>query len=111
MAEINVTQREPVVLVEVNGRVDSSNANELGEALMELIDGGHRHLVVNLTGVDYMSSAGLRELVSPLKRVRRENGDIRLVQPSPRVREVLELTGLDTIFQIYESSPEALDSY
>ncbi len=111
MAEIQVTQREPVVLVEVNGRVDSSNANELGETLMELIDDGHRHLVVSLTGVDYMSSAGLRELVSPLKRVRRENGDIRLVQPSPRVREVLELTGLDTIFQIYESSSEALASY
>ncbi len=111
MAEINVTRREQVTLVEVNGRVDSSNADELGGTLMDLIEQGQHWLVVDLSSVDYMSSAGLRELVSPLKRVRHEKGDIRLVQPSPRVSEVLEMTGLDTIFQIYSSQSEALGSY
>jgi anti-anti-sigma regulatory factor len=52
----------------------------------------------------------LREIVSALKKVR-GHGDVRLAQPSPRVREVLEMAGLDTIFQIFPSQVEAVGSY
>jgi anti-sigma B factor antagonist len=58
-----------------------------------------------------MSSAGLRELVNALKKVKRANGDLRLAQPSRRVREVMEMAGLDTIFLIFETSAEAVESY
>jgi anti-sigma B factor antagonist len=111
MIEINTSEQQHVVLVEVSGRVDSMNANQLGEALMAEIDNGHIQLVLDLAGVDYMSSAGLREIVSSLKRVKRASGDLRIAQPSERVREVLEMAGLDTIFHIYETQVEAVGSY
>jgi anti-sigma B factor antagonist len=111
MIDINVSGVEQITLVEVSGRVDSMNANELGVALANEIDGGRTLIVLDLAGVDYMSSAGLRELVNSLKRAKRATGDLRLAQPSERVREVLEMAGLDTIFQIFETQTEAVGSF
>jgi anti-sigma B factor antagonist len=107
---INVSEHDSVTLVEVSGRIDSMNANQLGEALSNTIDGGHLNMVLDLANVEYMSSAGLREIVSALKKVRGK-GDLRLAQPSHRVREVLEMAGLDTIFQIYPTQAGAVGSY
>ncbi len=107
---INISAHEQVTLVEVGGRIDSMNAHQLGEALSAEIDRGHIRIVLDLANVDYMSSAGLREIVSALKKVR-GTGDVRLSQPSPRVQEVLEMAGLDTIFQIFPSRGEAVGSY
>jgi anti-anti-sigma factor len=111
MIDISISGLAEVTLLQVKGRVDSLNANQLGEALSTEIDGGSIHLVLDLAGVDYMSSAGLREIVAALKKVKRATGDLRLAQPSDRVREVLEMAGLDTIFQIYPTQTEAVDSY
>jgi anti-sigma B factor antagonist len=111
MIDINVSERDGATLVEVSGRIDSMNANQLGEALSNEIDGGRIRLVLDLSGVDYMSSAGLREIVASLKKVKRATGDLRIAQPSERVREVLEMAGLDTIFQIFPTQGEALGSY
>jgi anti-sigma B factor antagonist len=110
MMNINVTAHNSVTLIEVNGRIDSMNANQLGDALSSEIDGGHIQLVLDLANVEYMSSAGLREIVSALKKVRGK-GDVRIAQPSHRVREVLEMAGLDTIFQIYPTQAGAVGSY
>ena len=109
--EIKVSELKRVTLFEVSGRVDSSSAAQLGEALNTAIDGGRNQLVIDVSGVDYMSSAGLREMVAALKRVRRGTGDIRLASPSDRVKEVLELAGLDTVFEVFGSQVEAVGSF
>ncbi len=111
MVDINITRHNQVTLVEVSGRVDSMNAGQMGTALAEQIDDGHIRLVLDLAQVDFMSSAGLRELVNTLKKVKRAAGDMRLSQPSARVREVLEMAGLDTIFLIFDTQPEAVASF
>ena len=109
--QINVSEMKRVRLFEVAGRVDSVNANEFGAALDEALRDGKRNLVLDLSGVEYMSSAGLREMVRVLKQVRREGGDLRLAALSERVQEVLELAGLDTIFEIYPTQVEAVGSF
>ena len=115
MIDVNVTGRGKddgdVTLVEVSGRIDSMNANQFGEALIGEIDSGKMHIVLDLASVDYMSSAGLREIVSALKKVKRGQGDLRISQPSERVLEVLEMAGLDTILQIFPSQDDALNSF
>ena len=111
MSEIKVSELKRVTLMEVTGRIDSTNANQLGEALNGSIDNGRNQLVLDLSGVEYMSSAGLREMVSALKRVRKGTGDLRLANPSERVKEVLELAGLDTIFEVYNTQVEAVGSF
>lgn len=109
--EVTVTEMNRVDLITVNGRVDSSNASQLGEKLNQQIDTGSVNLVVDLSGVEYMSSAGLRELVAGLKRVKKDGGDLRLCNPSDRVREVLDLAGLSTIFEIYDNQVAAVGSF
>lgn len=110
MISVNVTEMNHVTLLEVHGRVDSMNANQLGEAISVEIDSGHMLLVLDLAGVDYMSSAGLREIVNALKKVK-PRGDLRIAQPTERVLEVLEMAGLNTIVKIFESQSEAVSSY
>jgi anti-sigma B factor antagonist len=111
MLVINVSGMDNSSVVEVNGRVDSMSANQLGDALSNVIDDGHVKLVLDLSGVEYMSSAGLREIVTAVKKVKRASGDLRLAQPSDRVREVLEMAGLDTIIRIFPTQGDAINSY
>ncbi len=109
--DIRSSELKRVTLFEVSGRIDSTNANELGEALNAAIDAGRTQIVIDLSSVEYMSSAGLRELVAALKKVKRGTGDLRLASPSERVMEVLELAGLDSIFEIYPNQVEAVGSF
>lgn len=109
--EIRTSELKRVTLFEINGRIDSTNATELGDALNAAVDAGRAQIVVDLSNVEYMSSAGLRELVTALKKVKRGTGDLRLAAPSERVMEVLELAGLDSIFEIYSNQVEAVGSF
>ena len=109
--DVTISEMRRVTLVEVSGRVDSTNATQLGETLLSQIDAGRYQLVIDLSSVDYMSSAGLREMVSAVKKVRQFNGDLRIATPSDRVREVLDLAGLSAIFQIFPTQVDAVGSY
>lgn len=111
MLEVNVAGLENATLIEVSGRVDSMTANLLGEALSNPIENGKVNIVLDLAGVDYMSSAGLREIIAALKKVKRASGDLRIAQPSSRVMEVFEMAGIDTLVRIFSSRVEAVESY
>jgi anti-sigma B factor antagonist len=110
MVQVEISDQQQITIIEAAGRIDSSNASELGQALNQVIGRGRAQLVLALAKVDYMSSAGLRELVGALKRLQ-GNGDLRLANPSERVLEVLEIAGLDTIFKIYATVSAAVESY
>lgn len=108
---ISVESLKRVELVTVSGRVDSSNASQFEGGLKELTGKGRSNLVLNLAGVTYMSSAGLRTLVSTLKECKRSGGDVRLASPSERVSEVLSLAGLDSLFKVYDEDTSAVGSF
>ena len=100
-----------ILVIEAGGRVDSASAEQLGSFLQYEIDSGSCYLVLDLQSVDGMGQDGLWEMVSALKRARRAKGDLRLAGPSDRVRDALELSGLNEIFRIYESQADAVSSY
>jgi anti-sigma B factor antagonist len=75
--EISTSELKRVTLFDIRGRIDSTNAAELGDALNAAIDAGRTQIVLDLSNVEYMSSAGLRELVTALKKVKRGTGDLR----------------------------------
>ena len=108
---ISVESMKRVDLVTVHGRIDSSNATQFEGSLKELTGNGRHNLVLNLAGVSYMSSAGLRSLVSTLKECKKRSGDMRLASPSERVAEVLKLAGLDSLFFVYEDDTAAVGSF
>lgn len=109
--DIQFAEQDSVALVQVSGRVDSMTAVQFGEALAEPIEQGMVNVVLDLAGVEYMSSAGLREIVAALKRAKRASGDLRIAQPTDRVLEVFEMAGLDTILQIFPTQMDAMGSY
>lgn len=109
--EISVENYKRAALVKVSGRVDSSNAAEFDTALKEIINEGQHNIVVEMSDVNYMSSAGLRAIVAAHRESRKRNGDVRLAVPSERVSEVLSLAGLDSIFNIYEDTTAAVGSF
>ena len=112
---INVEKLKRAVMITVEGRIDSTNASELDDVLKETINEGSNSLVVNLSKVEYMSSAGLRALVSALRECKKKRGDLVISDPSARVSEVLELAGLTTgptpLFTIYENDASAIGSF
>lgn len=108
---ITVESLKRVDLVTLSGRVDSSNANRLDEVFKEIFDNGRSSIVLELSGVNYMSSAGLRSLVSALRECNKRRGDLRLAKISERVSEVLSLAGLDSLFQSFEDTTTAVGSF
>lgn len=112
---INVEHMKRVTLVTVAGRVDSSNAAELDNTLKETMNDGNYNIVLNLSDVNYMSSAGLRALVSALRECKKHRGDVRLSEPSERVAEVLDLAGLTVVeaplFQVFDNNMAAVGSF
>jgi len=90
-------------VVEVGGEIDVYTAPKLREQLVELINSGHYHLIVNLEGVDFLDSTGLGVLVGALKRVRAHEGSLLLVCTQERLLKIFRITGLAKVFPIYES--------
>lgn len=101
------TERGTAVL-EVGGEVDIYTAPKLREKLVELVESGNHRIVVDLEGVGFMDSTGLGSLVAGLKRVKEREGEMALVCTRDPVLKVLVITGLDRVFAIHESVPQAL---
>ena len=111
MLEITTENFKRVDMITAVGRIDGSNAGELETAFTALTDDGRYQIVAELSGVEYMSSAGVRALVATMRECKKHRGDLRIANPSDRIQEVLSLAGLDSIFQIYEDAPSAVGSF
>ncbi len=101
--------RPPFTVLAVKGEIDVYSAPRLRERLVELVSEGHRQIVVDLEGVDFLDSTGLGVLVGGLKRVRSHDGDLSLVCTQSRILKVFEITGLTTVFSIAGSVDEATE--
>jgi len=110
--EVEKKQLKRVDLLHVSGRVDGSSAPKLATAIQEAIDAERFRIVVDLGEVSYISSAGLRVLVSGLKSCKRWNrGDLRLARLQGPIAEVFDMAGLTPLFKIYEDPVEAVGSF
>src|SRR6478609_9042888 len=87
----------------VSGELDMATAPAVRERLHALLADGHERLIVDLDNVGFLDSTALGVLVGVLKRVRTQDGDLRLVCNAPRVRKVFEITRLDQAFTISDS--------
>lgn len=107
--DIETKQLKRASLVKVSGRVDSSNAPDLEKALHELMEQGQFRIVVDMSGLNFISSAGLRVLISTAKTCRRWNrGDVYLAALPQPIMETFELAGLTRVFRIFPDVVEAV---
>ncbi len=98
---------EQTAIVDLAGEMDVYTTPQAKAAMLDLLEKGYHHLVVNLRQTDYLDSTALGVLVGTLKRVRERGGDLRLVAPSPRIRRLFEITRLINVFPIDASEQEA----
>jgi anti-anti-sigma factor len=98
-------------VVNVNGHVDALTAPELSKVLLGQITAGHANLVVNLIGVEFMSSAGLRTLLGAVKEARSHGGDLRIASTNPGIDKVLKMSGFHNIAKVFASQDEAVSSF
>jgi anti-sigma B factor antagonist len=83
----------------------------LRAALRDRVPEGLRKVVLNLAGVSYIDSSGLGELVCSYRELRENGGDVKLVRPTPKTRELLQITKLITIFDTFEEESIAVASF
>lgn len=98
-------------ILKLFGLIDSATSFYLESKLDELIVAERVRLVIDLTEVDYISSAGWGIFVSEIKGLREKGGDIKLAGMTPEVRDVFELLEFDTLLTPYESATDALMAF
>jgi anti-sigma B factor antagonist len=98
----------PYAVVSVSGEVDVATAPELRHQLLELVSAGKTKVIVNLGAVGFLDSTGLGVLVSTVKRLRSDGGDLAVICASAQILRVFEITGLTSVFAIHDTLAAAL---
>jgi anti-sigma B factor antagonist len=109
--KISNRQITDVTILDVSGRVVAGEVTLLRDSVRNLIARGENNILLNLADVPYVDSAGIGELVSALVAVRRQSGCLGLFNLSRRVRDVLGIVKLLTVFQVFASEAEALATF
>lgn len=107
--ELSVDKRSHLTVVSVVGSVDSADSGAFMDFLSELIDAGEICLVVDLSGMDFISSMGLGVFVRIYTRLREAGGFLRLARPAPLILQLIKVTALDRLLPIYETLEQALE--
>ena len=106
-----------VDLLTVTGRLDAASAPQLKQQIDTLFEQGRYRLVLDLAHLEYVASPGLRVLIEARKRARDrkltdiEGGDVRIANLPPRIKEVFDLTGFTSLFEIYNDTTAAVGSF
>jgi len=108
--EITSRKEKHVTIVSVSGRIDAITAPDFEKNLDGLITSGERKLLINLSGLGYISSAGLRSILSSAKKLKTLSGEILFTGLQGPVEEVFQISGFKSIFKIFPSEAEALDN-
>jgi len=108
---IAVRENSEVVVVEVEGEFAEQGADEFGRVIGSLIEKNQVCVVLNLKRAKWTSLRSLKWLVGYLKRIRQQNGDLKLASPNPYLTSLLELTGTLYLFDVYPSVEDALESF
>jgi len=97
-------------VIELGGEVDLYTAPEFKERLVELIEGGKKQIVVDLSTATFIDSTTLGVLVGGVKRLRPAGGGLALVCSDQNITKIFEITGLDRVFPIHDTREAALSS-
>ncbi len=98
---LQVTSSGDFKIVGVTGRIDTTNAGEFERPLIDLIEGGASHIILDCAGLNYISSSGLRVFLVIQKRILGLKGSFRLCNLQPGIREIFDISGFSSIFTVF----------
>lgn len=110
---MNITEREQngVSVFVLDGRVDSEGAVDLDLALQTAVTEGKHKMILDMSQVRYINSAGLRTLADILTQNKENGGDLILVDLNPKVQRVFQIIGFDKFFTVHPSVEDALTAF
>lgn len=109
---VNVRQREGVTILDLKGKITIGVGDvALRDAIHEALSAGASRILVDLGDVSTIDSSGVGELVSSYTTVTNRGGKLKLVNLPPKVADILQITQLITVFDVYDDEDEALKSF
>ena len=111
---VKLTNRQvgDVTVIDVAGRITlGEGSSTLRDALRDLVQKGHKKILLNMKDVTYIDSSGIGELVSAYTGVKNRGGNLKLLHLTKKVHDLLQLTKLFTVFEVYSDEGSALRSY
>lgn len=101
-----------VTILEMIGKITIGEGSvQLRDAVSKLLDAGRNRIILNLGGVTYMDSSGIGELVSRFTTTKNSGGKLKLLNLTKKIKDLLMITKLLTVFEIYEDEQTALESF
>ncbi len=97
-------------VLDVMGEIDVYTAPQFKEAVNGIVDGGQKHLLINMAGVTYMDSSGFGTLLSATKRLKPKGGTVNLVKCNGAIDRILRITRLNQIFATFDNIDEAMQA-
>ena len=114
MAELDVKERQAgdVTILDLSGSIRMGDGNvALRDAIHRLVETNNNKILLNLAGVKYMDSSGIGELIANYTTITRKTGQLKLLNLTDKINDLLVITKLLTVFDVYESEAEALNSF
>jgi anti-sigma B factor antagonist len=106
---LNARRLDDIVILDLSGRITIGEGTLIiRDHILKLLNAGDRKFLLNLTDVDYIDSSGLGELVTSFTTVRNQGGHLKLLNLTKRVQDLLQITKLLTVFEVFNSEAEAL---
>ncbi|MFW5836768.1 MAG: STAS domain-containing protein [Desulfovibrionaceae bacterium] len=109
--EVNERREGDVVVLGLSGRLDSNTADGFEEKLLGMIRGGEKHIVLDFSGLEYISSAGLRVLLKAARELKQTDGKMHLCALKDYIKEVFDLSGFVSFLPIHGSVDESVKAF
>lgn len=106
--EIVTHKNSDIVIIDIKGRLDTTNYNSLEKDILQTIEKGNKKLVINCSELDYVSSSGLRVFLVALKKLKAINGKFALTSLQDNIKEIFEISGFITIFDVHPTTDDAV---
>jgi anti-sigma B factor antagonist len=114
MAELNISERQAgdVTILDLNGKVTIGEGSvALRTTIRRLLGEGKKNILLNLGSVGYVDSSGIGELVSSYTAVQKEGGSLKMLNLTQKIQDLLAITKLLTVFDVYENEGDALAGF
>jgi anti-sigma B factor antagonist len=113
MAELNINERQAgdVTVLDMSGKITIGEGSvALRSAIRRLLEEGKKRILLNLAGISYVDSSGIGELVSSYTAINKEGGQLKLLNLTQKIQDLLTITKLLTVFDVYDGEADALNS-
>ena len=110
MQDIQIENKDGFVIVHLKGRIDATNSGQVHEKVMHEIKKGCGSMIVDFSGVNYISSAGLRVVISASKSLAKNSGSFSICSLNDNLRKIFEISGLADLLSIHDNLESSLNS-